>query len=143
VVSVLDGTVEADGYRWQKVGAGTLTGWAADIYLEPSTLAPAAGVTPVGAGLPRASSATNVLSPAALDQALAASPWPKDLWPTVKRIIQCESGGNTAAVGPLGHRGLMQVDPKLHGPVPSDAVGQLTQAYNVYLKQGWNAWVCY
>jgi hypothetical protein len=143
VVTVLEGTVEADGYRWQRVGAGALTGWVADTYLEPSALAPAAGVTPFGGSLPPASSTPTVLSPAALDQALAASPWPKELWPTVKRIVQCESGGNTAAVGPLGHRGLMQVDPKLHGPVPDDAVGQLTQGYNVYLKQGWKAWSCY
>jgi soluble lytic murein transglycosylase-like protein len=54
----------------------------------------------------------------------------------------CESGYTTTAVGPLGHVGLMQVDPTLHGEVPTDAVGQLTQAYEVYLAQGWDAWVC-
>jgi hypothetical protein len=78
-----------------------------------------------------------------LREALAASPWPAELWPTVERIVQCESGGRTDVVGPGGHIGLMQVDPKLHGPVPPDAVGQLRQAYDVYQKQGWAAWACY
>lgn len=82
-------------------------------------------------------------APTSLEAALAASPWPASTWSTVLRVIACESGGNTAAVGPLGHRGLMQVDPRLHGPVPADAVGQLVQAYGVYLKQGWAAWQCY
>lgn len=78
-----------------------------------------------------------------IEWALAESPWPSDLWPTVERIVQCESNGNAAAVGPGGYQGLMQVDPRLHGPVPPDAVGQLTQAYGVYLRQGWSAWGCY
>jgi hypothetical protein len=55
----------------------------------------------------------------------------------------CESSGNTAAYGPGGYVGLMQVDPSLHGAVPADAVGQLAQGYEVYLKQGWGAWGCY
>lgn len=79
----------------------------------------------------------------ALRDALAASPWPQELWSTVERVIQCESSGNAGAVGPLGHRGLMQVDPDLHGAVPGDAVGQLAQGYDVYKQQGWGAWECY
>jgi len=152
-VSVIEGAVESDGYRWQKVRDGAVTGWAADAYLEPSALQPAAAVSASPLNVPNASPAPTptratastgqILTPAALDEALAASPWPRDLWPTVKRIVQCESSGNTAAVGPLGHRGLMQVDPTLHGPVPDDAVGQLTQGYEVYLKQGWGAGACY
>jgi LysM repeat protein len=135
IVSVLDGAIEADGYRWQKVSSGTLTGWAADMYLEPSAAPPPPPRTP--------SASPVVLSPASFRAALAASPWPVDTWPTVERIVKCESSFNTGAVGPLGHRGLMQVDPKLHGPVPSDPVGQLTQGYEVYKKQGWGAWECY
>ena len=78
-----------------------------------------------------------------LEAALGASAWPRELWPTVERIVACESSGNTAAVGPGGYIGLMQVDPRLHGAVPADAVGQLDQAYGVYLRQGWGAWGCY
>ena len=135
IVSVLEGAIEADGYRWQKVKSGTLTGWVADAFLEPSAAPPpAARVTP---------SPAIVLTSASLKAALAASPWPVSTWPTVERIIQCESSGNTNATGPLGHRGLLQVDPKLHGPVPADAAGQLAQGYEVYKKQGWGAWSCY
>ncbi len=135
IVSVVDGTVEAGGYRWQKVKSGTSTGWAADMYLEPSAAPP-----PPARGTP---TAVIVLPSASLKAALAASPWPVATWPTVERIIQCESGGNPNAIGPGGHRGLMQVDPRLHGPVPADPAGQLKQAYDVYKKQGWGAWACY
>lgn len=77
-----------------------------------------------------------------LEDALAASPWPPALWAKVEAVVACESGGQTTAVSPGGHVGLMQVDPRLHGPVPADAVGQLTQGYAVFLKQGWAAWSC-
>jgi hypothetical protein len=74
---------------------------------------------------------------------IAQSSWPQETWPTVERIIQCESSGNPAAVGPGGYVGLMQVDPSLHGPVPVDPVAQLNQAHEVYLNEGWGAWGCY
>jgi hypothetical protein len=61
----------------------------------------------------------------------------------VERIVMCESSGNPAAYNPAGYVGLMQVDPRLHGPVPADPVAQLAQGYEVYLKQGWGAWGCY
>lgn len=78
-----------------------------------------------------------------LRDALAASPWPPELWAKVERVVACESGGRTTAVSPAGYVGLMQVAPWFHGAVPADAVGQLTQGYAVYLKQGWGAWpVC-
>lgn len=70
------------------------------------------------------------------------SDWPQDLWPIVQQIIQCESSGNPQAFNGH-HRGLMQVDPDLWGPVPSDPVAQLNQGYHVYLTQGWGAWECY
>ena len=35
-VEVLDGVVEADGYRWQRIAFGGLAGWAADVYLVPA-----------------------------------------------------------------------------------------------------------
>lgn len=79
----------------------------------------------------------------AIQEILAASPWPQELWPTVERIILCESSGNPGAVSPAGYAGLMQVAPWLHGTVPADPVAQLAQAYGVYLRQGWGAWGCY
>jgi soluble lytic murein transglycosylase-like protein len=144
IISVLDRAVEADGYRWQQVRTGALTGWVADIYLEPSNdppPPPSATASPAPTRV--ASGSSIVLTPASFKAALAASPWPVNTWPTVERIVRCESSFNTGAVGPLAHRGLMQVDPNLHGPVPSDPVGQLTQGYEVYKKQGWGAWECY
>lgn len=120
------------------------------------TLGPTPAPTPIATTAPAVTRqfATPVQTPAessrvyssalaSVQSALAESPWPPELWPTVERIIQCESSGNPAAIGPGGYRGLMQVDPRLHGPVPGDAVGQLTQAYDVYLRQGWGAWGCY
>lgn len=135
IVSVSEGAAEADGYRWQKIASGKLTGWGVDVYLEPSTTPPPAAPPPP--------SAARVLTSDALRAALELSPWPRALWPTVERIIRCESSNNLDAIGPLGHRGLMQVAPWLHGPVPADAAGQLAQGYQVYLKQGWKAWACY
>lgn len=62
-VDVLDGAVEADGYRWQRVAFAGLGGWAADAYLVPAdqyvplpspALAPAAvpGSGPVSFAIP-------------------------------------------------------------------------------------------
>ncbi|MEZ4554283.1 MAG: transglycosylase SLT domain-containing protein [Dehalococcoidia bacterium] len=85
---------------------------------------------------------TSVSIPA-IEEILAQSPWPRETWPTVERIILCESSGNPAAVSPAGYVGLMQVAPWLHGAVPADPVAQLAQAYEVYLRQGWGAWGCY
>ena len=50
-VTLLDGAVIADGLRWQKVLAGTLTGWVAAQYLQ----AGGAPVTPTPAPTPRPS----------------------------------------------------------------------------------------
>ncbi|MGE0228784.1 MAG: hypothetical protein AB7I38_00345 [Dehalococcoidia bacterium] len=136
-VSVLDGAIERDGYRWQKISVGRAEGWAADVYLEP------AGAAAPPPSTPAVPAESRILSPSELRAALELSAWPGDLWLTVERIIRCESGGNLDAVGPLGHRGLMQVAPWFHGPVPTDAVGQLNQGHQVYLKQGWQAWECY
>ena len=78
-----------------------------------------------------------------IQQAAAAAGWPAELLAKVERVVMCESSGRTTAVSPAGYVGLMQVAPWLHGPVPADAVGQLAQAYAVYLRQGWGAWpVC-
>lgn len=78
-----------------------------------------------------------------IQAAAAAAGWPADQLAKVERVAFCESSGKTTAVSSAGYVGLMQVAPWLHGPVPADAVGQLAQAYGVYLLQGWGAWpVC-
>lgn len=91
---------------------------------------------------PPIQTASNVYLGDTLYAVLALTPWPKSMWPTVNRVVKCESGGLTTADNGR-HKGLMQVDPYFHGAVPSDAAGQLTQAYAVYQKQGWSAWQCY
>lgn len=112
--------------------------------LQNATATPAPIATPTPAPATTTTYATrSAVSMPALETALAATSWPRELWPTVERIVACESSGNTAAYGPGGYVGLMQVDPRLHGAVPADAVGQLEQGYEVYVKQGWGAWGCY
>ncbi len=53
VVAVLPSTQLADGFRWQLVNVGTLTGWAADTYLKPTT-ATATSAACVAASAPSA-----------------------------------------------------------------------------------------
>lgn len=43
-VKVLDSTQEADGYRWQLIEYQGVKGWAADMYLEPSSQVTSASV---------------------------------------------------------------------------------------------------
>lgn len=110
--------------------------------LQQATATPAPARAATAAALATAQARAGVSIPA-LEDILAQSPWPRDLWPTVERIIVCESSGNPGAVSPAGYVGLMQVAPWLHGTVPADPVAQLAQAYDVYLRQGWGAWGCY
>lgn len=109
---------------------------------EPEISAPAAKpyVPPVQQPSPEP---VRVQAGTSLQQAAIAAGWPAHLAAWVERTALCESSGRTTAVSPAGYRGLMQVAPWLHGPVPADAVGQLAQAYEVYQKQGAGAWpVC-
>lgn len=97
------------------------------------------------AGSIPAESSTPTPAPAAttLREAIAASDWPPETHAKVYRVVMCESSGRTTALSPAGYVGLMQVAPWLHGPVPADAVGQLNDGYEVYIRQGWGAWpVC-
>jgi len=107
---------------------------------QQAVSAPVATTAPVTRQAP--SAPTGALTGQALRDAALAAGWPAALIPGVERRVACESGGYTTAVGPLGHQGLMQVAPWYHGAVPSDAVGQLAQAYRVYQQQGWAAWEC-
>ena len=75
--------------------------------------------------------------------ALAAG-WAPDEWPTVDRVMWCESRCNPAAYNRSGASGLMQVMP-MHwrGRDPFDPATNLTMALEVHNRQGWRAWSCY
>ncbi|MGE0227858.1 MAG: transglycosylase family protein [Dehalococcoidia bacterium] len=107
-----------------------------------ATAAAEAAATPVRTATAVVTSALTA-DTTSIQGAAAAAGWPSELLPKVERVVMCESSGRTTAVSPAGYVGLMQVAPWLHGTVPADAVGQLAQAYDVYLRQGWGAWpVC-
>lgn len=110
-----------------------------------ASAATASAATPAPARTAMAESSVKqaLRSASSIQEAAAAAGWPAELLAKVERVVMCESSGRTTAVSPAGYVGLMQVAPWLHGPVPADAVGQLAQAYGVYLRQGWGAWpVC-
>ena len=46
VVEVLEGRQLADGYYWQKVKSGSISGWAAEMYLQPGGATSAAAPCP-------------------------------------------------------------------------------------------------
>jgi hypothetical protein len=39
-VTLMQGTAQADGYRWQQISSGTVSGWVADRYLQAVALGP-------------------------------------------------------------------------------------------------------
>ena len=49
-LQVLEGSVSADGYVWQRVRAHGIAGWVAAKFLEPVPLAPACGTQGAGMG---------------------------------------------------------------------------------------------
>jgi hypothetical protein len=70
--------------------------------------------------------------------------WPVDDWPTLDRIIWCESRCNPAARNRSGASGLAQVEPMWwHGRDPLDPAANLAMALQVHAEQGWRAWSCY
>jgi len=65
-------------------------------------------------------------------------------WPTVDRLMWCESKCQPAAYNRSGASGLMQVMPMHHhGRDPFDPATNLVMAHEVYERQGWRAWSCY
>lgn len=78
-----------------------------------------------------------------LDSWIAQSNWPQWTWPTVKRIVMCESGGIVGIATNPPHVGLMQANVNIWGRVPADPISELNQGYEIYLQQGWEAWSCY
>jgi len=74
---------------------------------------------------------------------LERSSWPADEHETVVAVSWCESRWTPSAVGARGERGVLQVRPEFHGPVPADPLGQLQQAHGIWESQGWSPWSCY
>lgn len=70
-----------------------------------------------------------ILVPVTLADLLSETSWPESEWSTVEAVAWCESRLDPSAVGSLGERGVLQVRPEFHGPVPSDTLGQLEQGY--------------
>ena len=106
----------------------------APVVVQPATTAAPPPVT--ATVVPRVSSLND------LDQAIQASAWPASQWQTLRRVIACESGGQTTARnGP--HYGLLQVNVNYHGYPGDTMLAQLNHGYGVFLKQGWAAWECY
>ena len=78
--------------------------------------------------------------------ALGQSRWEEADWEIIRLIVQCESGGDTMAVGALGEIGLLQIHPvnlSLVGDVDLfDPLSNLNAGFEVYEEQGWRAWSC-
>lgn len=85
-----------------------------------------------------------------LTDALAASPWPAELWSKVTAIAMCESKLNANAVGDNGRAlGLMQVRSDYHGEKlkkhdPFTYEGSLALAYEIYVeaRYSFSPWTC-
>lgn len=70
--------------------------------------------------------------------------WPVEQWPTISRVMWCESKCQPWARNPSGASGLMQVMPfHWHGRDPFDPASNLTMALEVHERQGWRAWSCF
>jgi hypothetical protein len=69
--------------------------------------------------------------------------WTVDQWPTVDRVMWCESHCQPGAHNRSGASGLMQLMPGWwHGRDPYDPATNLTIALEVLAAQGWRAWSC-
>jgi hypothetical protein len=65
-------------------------------------------------------------------------------WPTVDRLMWCESKCGPRAHNRSGASGLMQIMPMhWHDRDPFDPATNLVMAHEVYERQGWRAWSCW
>lgn len=58
------------------------------------------------------------------------------------RLTWCESRWMPGAVGALGERGLSQIRPEYHGPVPASVRGQVAKTYVLWEVHGPRIWSC-
>lgn len=80
---------------------------------------------------------------------LAALYWPPEALPTLARVIQCESRGDTLALGTYHERGLLQIHP-IHqwradrtfgaGADLFDAEVNLVVGAELFAEAGWAPW---
>lgn len=71
--------------------------------------------------------------------------WGRTQWPTLSRIMRCESNCDPGAHNPSGASGLLQLMPmwwRGQGD-PYDPEFNLSRGLDVYRAQGWRAWSCY
>jgi len=70
--------------------------------------------------------------------------WADEQWPTVARIMACESGCDPGAHNRSGASGLLQIMPGWWaGRDPYDPTTNLTMGLEVFRAQGWHAWSCH
>jgi hypothetical protein len=71
--------------------------------------------------------------------------WPPEQWPTISRVMWCESKCKPTARNRSGAVGLMQVLSHwfASGQDPTDPATNLAVALEVWHRQGWHAWSCY
>lgn len=70
--------------------------------------------------------------------------WDSGDWPTLDRIMWCESKCQPTAHNRSGASGLMQIMPMWHhGRDAYDPAVNLVMALEVKQLQGWRAWSCY
>ena len=123
-------------------GCGTVAGAQAPVgRTEPPTNSTIPVLTPISI-----LDLTAVTRPpsSGFEYALEQSRWEEADWEIIRLIVQCESGGDTMAVGALGEIGLLQIHPvnlPLVGDVDLfDPLSNLNAGFEVYEEQGWRAW---
>lgn len=77
--------------------------------------------------------------PADIPGLICSLPWPCH---EALQVATCESRLDPAARGDHGERGIFQVIADLWGPVPTDAMGQVLQAFRIWQEHGWAPWSC-
>lgn len=76
---------------------------------------------------------------------LVAAYFPPEAVDRMLRIMACESGGDPGAHNPSGASGLLQIMPFWQKAWPGDYFDPSTNvavAYQIWLQQGYGAWVC-
>lgn len=84
------------------------------------------------------------------EYALRESSWPVKDWGVIRALVQCESGGDSSAVGRLGERGILQIHPVHELPYDlSTYEGSLSAARVVHDqavemgRAGFSPWSCW
>lgn len=129
----------AAGHRSRSEGARVVS-WLAQLLASVLMVATQPAVR---APLPTTTAPPTSSCPQWYGPALDAG-WSADDWPTLDRIMWCESRCDPAAHNRSGASGLLQIMPMhWHGRDPFDPAVNLTIGTEVKEAQGWHAWSCY